>query len=374
AMTRTAMFLGMALACGLVGAAAAAAEPIVGNPKLQSIESISFAPDGVLLIGDGRGAQVVAVHTGDVKPGGAAKILIADLTKQIGARLGTDAKGVEIIKLAVNPASERVYLAVRKLSNKQDLILKVDGDKLEELPLENVKHQRFALPADDKAPVVKITDVTFADGRILLAVQAKEQFASKIYSIDTRQDDAAPYFISTETFHVAHARWETNAPIRTVIPYKEGGKTYLVGAFTCTPIVKYSLDDVKSGGRVQGKSVIELGNGNTPQDMFVYEKAGKSYILMNNFRMAKFHEKNPVGPSPYWTAKVEHGILTENEKVNEKALWRVGAKANESKTDRVSVAQDFHGVMMMDRMGADRAAVIRADNAGTLSLEVVPLP
>lgn len=371
-MYRMGTCLATTLAC-LLTAGAALAEPAVGNPKIQSIDSISFAPEGVLLIGDGRGGQVVAVHTGDVKTA-TSKIAITDLAKQIGARLGTDAKGIEIIKLAVNPASERVYLAVRKLSGKQDLILTVDGDKLQELALDNVKHQRYTLPADDKAPVVKVTDVTYADGRILLAVQAKEQFASKIYSVDTRVDDAAPYFISTETYHVAHGKWETNAPIRTVIPYKEGGKTYLVGAFTCTPIVKYSLDDVKAGARVQGKSLIELGNGNAPQDMFVYEKDGKSYILMNNLRMARFHQSNPVGPSPYWTAKVDHGILTENEKVNEKALLRVAGKASESKTDRAVVVPTFHGVTMMDRMGSDRAAVIRADAAGILALEVVPLP
>lgn len=357
---------------GLIFTGAVSAAPTVGNPKIQSIDSIGFAPNGVLLVGDGRGGQVVAIHTGDVKPA-ESKIGIADLGKQVGARLGTDAKGIEILKLAVNPASGRVYLAVRKLDGKNDIILTADGDTLNEVPLANVKHERYPLPADDKAPLVKITDVASADGRILLAVQAKEQFASKIYSIDTRQDDAAPTFVSTETFHVAHGRWETNAPIRTVIPYKENGKTFLVGAFTCTPIVKYSIDDVKAGARVQGQSVIELGNGNTPQDMFVYEKNGKSYILMNNVRIARFHQSNPVGPSPYWTAKIDHSILGETEKINEKALRRVGSKASDSSTDRAVVAPTFHGVTMMDRLGADRAAVIRTDGS-RMSLEVLPLP
>ncbi len=329
----------------------------------------------MLVIGDGRGAQVVAVQTGDVKPVQWGKLDAADIKEQIGGRLGTNGKGIEIIKLAVNPTSHKAYLAVRKLDGKQDLILTVDGQgKIEEYSLENVKYKRYALPADEKAPIVKITDITFADGRILLAVQAKEQFASKIYSIDTRQDDATPYWISTETFHVAHGRWETNAPIRTVIPYVENGKKYLVGAFTCTPIVKYSLDDLKAGARVQGQSVIELGNGNTPQDMFVYEKGGKSYILMNNFRMAKMQQANPVGPSPYWTAKVDHSILGETDKINEKALRRVANKASESKTDRATVVPEFHGVVMMDRLDAERALVIRTNDKGGYTLAVLPLP
>jgi hypothetical protein len=363
-------------ACMLLATSAPAAELATGNPKVQSIESISFGPDGMLLIGDGSGAQVVAVYTGDIKPVPWGQVEVADLKEQVGGRLGTSAKGIEIRKLAVNPASHRAYLAVRKLADKQDLILTVDGQgKIQEYALDNVKYNRYKLPADEKAP--KITDVTFADGRILLAVQAGQTFSSKIYSIDTRQDDATPYWISTDTFHVAHNKWETNAPIRTVIPYVENGKKYLVGAFTCTPIVKYSLEDLKAGGRVKGQSVIELGHGNTPQDMFVYEKNGKSYILMNNLRMGAMQKNNPVGPSPYWTAKVDHAILEESEKINDKALWRInpkGGKASESMTDRAVVVPEFHGVVMMDRLDLDRALVIRTDDKGGFKLAVLPLP
>jgi hypothetical protein len=364
------------LASLLVAGAANAAELATGNPNVQSIESISFGPDGLLLIGDSSGAQVIAVHTGDVKPLQWGKLEIKDIKEQVGGRLGTNADGIEIRKLTVNPASHRAYLAVRKKNGKQDLILTVDGQgKIQEYTLDNVKYNRYKLPADEKSP--KITDITFADGRILLAVQAGQTFASKIYSIDTRQDDAEPYWISTETFHVAHNKWETNAPIRTVIPYYENGKKYLVGAFTCTPIVKYSLDDLKAGGRVKGQSVIELGHGNTPQDMFVYEKNGKSYILMNNFRMGGMQKNNPVGPSPYWTAKVDHAILGESEKINDKALWRInpkGGKASESVTDRAVVVPEYHGVVMMDRLDADRALVLRTDDKGGFRLAVLPLP
>jgi hypothetical protein len=361
----------------LLASTGSAAELATGNPQLKSIEAIAFGPDGLLVIGDGKGAQVVAVQTGDVKPIQWSKKEIADFKEQVGARLGTNATGVEIRKLTVNPASHRAYVAVRKLDGNQDIILTVDGaGKIQELSLDKVKYNRYMLPAEDKAPVVAITDITFADGRILLAVQAKATFASKIYSIDTRQDDAAPYWISTETFHVAHGRWETNAPIKTVIPYYEGGKKYLVGAFTCTPIVKYSLEDLKAGDRVKGQSVIELGHGNTPQDMFVYEKNGKSYILMNNLRMGGMQQKNPVGPSPYWTAKVDHSILGESEKINDKALWRInpkGGKANESVTERALIVPEYHGVVMMDRLDTDRALVLRTNDKG-FKLEVLPLP
>jgi len=360
-----------------MASAASAAEIKTGNPKVQSINSVNFGPEGLLLIGDGKGGQVVAVHTGDVKPVQWGKIDTADIKEQIGGRLGTTAKGVELVKLVVNPASHRAYVAVRKLDSKQDMIVTLDGQgKIQELQLDNVKYNIYALPESEKTSVARITDITYADGRILLAVDPAKTFQSKIFSIDTRDDNAAPLWISTDTFHVAHGKWETNAPIRTVIPYSEGGKKYLVGAFTCTPIVKYSLDDLKAGGRVKGQSVIELGNGNTPQDMFVYEKGGKSYILMNNLRNAGFQKSNPIGPSPYWTAKVTQNILGETEKVNEKAITRIpqGGKAADNKSEQALVVPEYSGVVMMDRLDNERALVVRTDDKGGFTLAVLPLP
>jgi hypothetical protein len=178
---------------------------------------------------------------------------------------------------------------------------------------------------------------------------------------------------STETFHVAHNKWETAAPIRTMMPYEENGKKYLIGTFTCTPIVKYSLDDLTPGAKVKGTSVIELGQGNTPQYMFTYEKGGKKYILMNAQRMGMMQQSNPVGPSEFWTAKVDFNILQEMDKVNKNALWRTTGKANISTTDRAQIVQTFHGVTHMGQLDAERVLVLRKDGQN-VNLQVIPLP
>jgi hypothetical protein len=133
-----------------------------------------------------------------------------------------------------------------------------------------------------------------------------------------------PAASAIEIFHAAHGRDEDYAAVRAFVPFTIGGEPHLLAGFTCTPLVKYPLADLQPGAKVKGTSVIELGNGNTPRDMFVYEKNGKQYILMNTFRMERMHKANPVGPSQYWAAKVDAGILTETEKVNEKAIRRVG--------------------------------------------------
>lgn len=368
----TALGVGIAY---LVMAAAAHGQslksPKTGDPQVKSIEAISFGPNGLLLIGDGKGRQVVAIDTEDAAPKKLTKTEIPNIADELAGRIGTTGKGIEIIKLAVNPASQAAYFAIRKMDDKKDLLLKLNADgKVSEFALDNVKHVRVPLPTDVK--VAKITDITWAGDRVLVAMQASDTFASRFVSImaplagDTKCD-----CVSAETYHVAHSNWETRAPIRTAIPYEENGKKYLVGAFTCTPIVKYSLDDLKSGGKVKGQSIIEIGSGNEPRDMFVYEKNGKKYILMSMFRF--HHKRKAVGPSPHWAVRVDFDLLAENEKVNTKALVRVNGKY-ESVTDRAQVMPDYHGVVHMDRLDDNRALIVRTDDNGKLDLTAVPLP
>src|SRR5437773_7340690 len=79
--------------------------PDQGSPAVQSIEAISFAPDGVLLIGDGKGRQVVAVDTGDTTQTKWTKTEIANIQGELAGRLGAMANDIQILKVAVNPAS-----------------------------------------------------------------------------------------------------------------------------------------------------------------------------------------------------------------------------------------------------------------------------
>jgi hypothetical protein len=347
--------------------------PTTGNPQIRSIEAICFGPQGLLLIGDGRGNQVVAIDTGDTLPTAWSSTELKNIKDELAGRIGTTAAGIAITKLAVNPASRKAYFAIRLLAEKKDLILTIDGaGKIAEFALDNVRHVRVPVPADTK--ISKITNVTWAGDRVLIAAQANETFANKIFSVTTpiSTDNACTCF-STETYHVAHGRWETKAPLRTILPYEEDGKKYLVGSFTCTPIVKYGTDELKPGAKVKGVSVIELGYGNTPQDMFIYQKGGKKYILMNTYRMPFAQKKQPVGPSPYWTVRVDYNILRENSKVNEEALLRVNAKY-ENVTDRAEVVPAYHGVVHMDALDQDHALVVRTDDKGGFALKVLALP
>jgi hypothetical protein len=375
-MRHLALVLGLVLGVASVSPAAVD-KPVLGKVAagkvaLQSIDVLRFAPQGVLLIADGKGGQVVALDTQDLKPlsGGAAKV--PDLAGQIAAKLGAKSADVELIDMAVNPLSKRAYLAVRRHDAKTDLVVTVDpAGKIEPLALDSVRHVRIQLPASGSpGSAVRISDLAWAGDRLVAAARSNEEFASKILVIPgPLGPDSAAGIFSAETYHVAHGKWETKAPMSSLMPYEENGKFYVVGAFNCTPIVKYPLEALSEGAKVKGISMLELGSGNRPLNMFTYDKEGKSSVLVNTFRF--HHERRPVSPGPYWTCRFDRDILAANDKVNEKATRRDIANPKDPK---ITIVDAFHGVAHMDRLDDKHALVVRADADKKLTLEPVALP
>jgi len=339
-----------------------------GNPKLQTIEAIAFGPNGLLLIGGGN--RVVSVETGDTTPMPWSRPEIANIDQLLAGKLGMDAKDIEVRKLAVNPASQKAYIAVQAIKNKSSVLLTVDGSgKVAEFPLDNVKYNAYTL-AMPQASVSKITDIAWAGGKIVAATQASDKFASRVFTINPSAKDGAPTQISTKTFHTGHNKWETQAPLRVLMPYEVNGKTSVVGSFTCTPIVRYDIDAAKNDDQVTGQSVLELGTGNTPRSMFAYERDGKRYLLVNVGRNKKKAEPEKGYPTAYWVARVDANFLNETSKINENAPWRVGKN---SAGDRVQMVKEYSGTIQMDKLDQGRALAI-VENDGAQALRALPLP
>jgi hypothetical protein len=356
------------LACLVLLGLAAFVQAEQGNPSIKTIEAIAFGPNGLLLIGGG--AQVVSVETGDTKQTPWSKTEISNIDQVLAGKLGLGAKDIEVRKMAVNPASGKAYVALQSLKTKGNVILTIDGSgNVAEFPLDNVKYTSYTLAAP-KVSITKVTDIAWAGGKIVAATQATDKFtASRVFTINPTAKDGSPTQISTKTYHVGHGKWETHAPLRVLMPYEENGKTSVVGSFTCTPIVRYNIDDAKNEDQVTGNSVLELGTGNTPRSMFAYERDGKRFILVSVGR----NNKQPAFgfPSAYWVARVDADLLKETTNINEKAPWRIGGKTQAG--DRVQVAKEYFGVLQMDKLDATRALAI-IENKGALTLRALPLP
>jgi hypothetical protein len=116
---------------------------------------------------------------------------------------------------------------------------------------------------------------------VIVAGLSNEEFASTLRSI--------PYPFTTnvantgiEIYHGSDGQFETRAPVRTFTTVNIGNQQRLLAAYTCTPLVDLALSELTPGAQVRGKTIAELGNGNRPIDMIVYQKDGSNFLLMAN--------------------------------------------------------------------------------------------
>ncbi|HEY1340602.1 MAG TPA: hypothetical protein VGF59_23985, partial [Bryobacteraceae bacterium] len=268
-----------------------------GKAQLKSAGPLAFGPDGVLFVGDSAGAGILALDVNDRTPAkSAGSIEIKAINEKIAAMLGTTADQITVQDVAVNPISKNVYLSVTrgKGPDAVPVILRADAaGKISEVSLENIPHQSVALPnppappAADANPRARnqrmetITSLAYIQGNVIVAGLSNEEFSSTLRSIPY-PFQAADNGAGIEIWHGSHGRFETNAPVRTFVPYEINHQANILAAYTCTPLVKIPVSELKAGAKVKGTTIAELGAGNRPLDMIVYTKSGKHFILMAN--------------------------------------------------------------------------------------------
>jgi len=370
-MTRWTWFA-LAVALALPAVAQAAGGMSTGTPDIKTAGPLTFGPQGVLFVGDPTGAAVFAIETKDAQGVAEAKAVnVEGLDAKVAALLGTTPADVTINDLAVNPVSGRVYLSVSRGQGAEakPVILTVDGDgKIAQLSLENVTFAKADLPNAPAAPAAaaagtaapqrrarnpraeSITDLQFVDGKLIVAGLSNEEFASKLRSIPY-PFQAVSAGMSIEIYHGAHGQLETRSPVRTFTTYSIGGTPHLLAAYTCTPLVKIPIAKLSATEKVMGETVAELGNGNQPLDMFVYNKAGKDYVLMAN--------------SSRGMMKVDLEKVANIEPIKERVSDTAGLPY-----EKIAAGQ---GVVQLDRLNANQAiALVR--NEGGLKISTMDLP
>lgn len=284
-----------------------------GTPAIQAISALAFGPDGILFIGDSKSASVFAIDTKDkTSVAKAGTIDVKNVDQKIAAVLGTEAKNISILDVAVNPVSKKIYLAVQTADN-STVLLALEGDKLSPVTLKDVSYSSVSInnaPAEDAKDqrgrplrVSSVTDLNYADGKVFVSGLSNQEFSSTFRSIPfpfvNKQDQS-----SLEIYHAAHGRYETYAPIRTFTTAQLNGKKYLVASFTCTPLVLFPLDEMKPGTHVKGRTVGEFGAGNSPLDIITMKKGDESILLMAN-------SSRPVMRVKYKNLETYEGSLTE---------------------------------------------------------------
>lgn len=348
-------------------------DPVPSGLELKSIGPIAFAPGGTLLIGESATGSIVAIETGDTGPFQKLAAPVVDTVGSIADLLQTSADAIAISDLAVNPESGRACLAVTDKQSKAAHLVTVAADgTLALLDHTALPYVRVPLPPSPSGGLLRnLSGVAHAGDRILATGQCNEEFSSKIYSIPlplSASSSGAIY--SAETYHVAHGRWETKAPITTFIPYEDNGVPCVVGAFACTPIAKFPLANLASGAAVRGVSVVELGSGNRPLDVFTYAKDGQRWFVTHTQRF----KDNLFGPSKFWGVRIHarHLDAAAPEHVNENAVRRnVKEKAG---PEGIEILDDLFGAVQVAKVDDDTMAVLRETDSGQLRLELCALP
>lgn len=368
------------ICCALVLGGSQAAEPefTTGKPAIQSMSALTFGPDSILFIGDGKAGAIFAVDLDDRTPRKDNEAVeVGDIEARIGALLGTGAENIMIHDLAVNPVSQNIYLALSrgrsgwdsrwKLPNDvadADILLRVTPDgKMSAVSLKKVRYSRADLPNpvdESKAHMWKegislrvdtITDMTYDGGTLYVAGLSNEEFASTMWRVPYPFESQVAA-TTLEIFHGAHGEYETHAPIRAFVPYTLKNESHLLAAYLCTPLVTFPTDDLKDGQHIKGRTVAEFGSGNYPLDMLIYQKDGQDRLLIANSNLPLMI----VDPGD--VARFEGAITAEVE-------GYVGGVSYEIRSGS--------GIQQMDRLNGEYILTLQRQAGGALNMVSMPV-
>lgn len=345
-------------------------------PPIQAMSVLAFSPAGVLFVGDAISGAVFALELPGprTRPAEVKALEIPDVETKIAALVGTRAGDLVVHDLAVDPLSYDIYLAISRnrgkwaspwnlpndLGNATELVkIRPDG-KIEGVDLAGVAFTKAELPRpvargsqhpfkdDVDARTEAITDLAWDDGTLWVAGLSNEEFSSAIWRLPY-PFPASPAGITTvENYHVAHEKWETAAPVRTLVAHRVGGKSSLIAAYLCTPLVVYATDQLKDGQHVRGRTVSELGSGNYPLDMVVAPgKNGDRLFLANSFL-------------PLLAIDLEDLDAFQGELKEPAGAYTAGVEG---------AYRAAGGVQQLDLLGPDHLVMLRRVPSGALDLD-----
>jgi len=286
----------------------------VAAANVQSISAITFSPEGILFIGDSKAATVFALTTKDKKTN-SAPVEIKNIDQKIAAALGTDVANITITDMALNPVSKQLYISVETKQG-DPVLMKLEGEKFQAVALKDLSFTSTVInsaPGEDAKDnrgrslrISSITDIGYADGKLLVSGLSNHEFKSSFKSIPypftSKQDES-----TLEIYHASHGRYETEAPVRTFTTATINNKKYLIASYTCTPLVLFPMDELKPGAHVKGRTVAEMGAGNSPVDMFTAGEGKDAYLVIANTRY-------PLAKVDYKNIAAFEGTLTEPAK------------------------------------------------------------
>ncbi|MEL6329688.1 MAG: hypothetical protein AAFR38_08510 [Planctomycetota bacterium] len=270
------------------------------DARPESVTAIAFGDDRTLFVGDADGGRVFAYRLPESEAARAsAAFNVLGFGARVAERFGVLETEVLYSDVAVHPRSGEAFVAltvIRDGSSEPGVIRIGSSGEISDVALETLESTFVELSAtpddgvtfwrDIPATTFTITDMDYASGSLYVSGLSNGEFASTLRRIPFPFTDRSNTS-SIEIYHAVHNQVETRAPIRAMAVTTLGGEETVVAAYTCTPLVTIPTDQLLDGARVRGKTVAELGYGNTPLEVVRFDAmsmsgASEPFVLVVN--------------------------------------------------------------------------------------------
>lgn len=292
------------------GATAAVRQPAFINENnfslragrtVKSISTMTFAPDGKLIVADWKNNALHAISLPDTDTAESSSFNLYGVDSAIAQALHTESDRVRVNQAIFAPKLNKAILAVEIFTQSAAVILAVfdssgkgtlhNLDELVDTTISlNDEPPEASLWENTPTRSFLVTTMKAYQNEILVAGLANADFSSTLRRV------AYPFngsiaTTSVEIYHAVHNQIETRAPIRCFCIIDLAGLPHILAAYTCTPLVTIPVAELKDGAKIQGKTIAELGYGNTPLDIvpFKVEYQGETsnwVMIANSARAA----------------------------------------------------------------------------------------
>ncbi|MEM6516783.1 MAG: hypothetical protein AAF688_11420 [Bacteroidota bacterium] len=274
------------------------------NILIDGANVLAFGPDNILFVGDSKGSKLYAIATKADELKDAVPYNMEGFDIMMAEKLNIESRDVIINDMKIHPISQEAYVSI-KLGHQPDAksviavvnpvtkdiqLLEITNNDTQSISINNPASSELMFWKETPASSLNITDIDYNEGYVYVAGLTNSEFASTLRKIKYPFTDSQEMVNSVEIYHAVHTQNETRAPIRTMLFDELDGKSTLLASYTCTPLVTIPTEDIQKDADVKGKTIAELGYGNTPIDMLVVTTQGfdgsmsKSLIVTNKNR------------------------------------------------------------------------------------------
>lgn len=264
----------------------------------SSVGSLEFADGNTLFVADSDGGRVFAYTLPKATAAkGSTGYNHIGFGSAIAQTLGVSNQSLTYHDIASHPVSGEIWVSVtiNDKGQHRPAIVRADASgqvrvvDLSKLPqtskqLADTANDGVKFWRDIPATTLAITDLDYVDGTLYVSGLSTGEFASTLrqipYPFENVNDTS-----HIEIYHTVHDQTETRAPIRAMTVLSLNGEETVVAAYTCTPLVTIPTSALKDGANVRGKTVAELGYGNTPLDVIQFtapnqQQQPEDYVLV----------------------------------------------------------------------------------------------